>query len=269
MGGDVLEKRAGIRSIDAARPRLFLLSGFRLERGDVAVDPPLSSKRLVAYLAVNGGGSRAVVAGRLWSDVSEDRAHASLRTAIWRVRRTIADVLEIKSEHLSLARSVIVDVRALEDRAQALRRCSTHLSEDNLDLAGLIGGELLPGWCDDWVLFERERVRQLQFHALESLSRRLVEQGRHGEALETALHAVRLEPLRESGHGCVLAAHLAEGNVAEAVRHYATVRRLFSAELGLAPTTALTDLLATKVPIPRLAELVTQAMITTGYVTCR
>lgn len=228
------------------------------------MDPPLSSKRLLAYLAVNGGGSRAVVAGRLWADVSEDRAHGSLRTAIWRLRRAIADVLEIESEHLSLARAVLVDVRVLEDRARALLRRTAYLSEDNLDLAGLIGGELLPGWCDDWVLFERERVRQLQFHALESLSRWLLERGRHGEALESALHAVRLEPLRESGHACVLAVHLAEGNVAEAVRHYVTVRRLFSAELGLAPTPALTDLLATRVSAQRLTELVTQACLPRG-----
>ena len=37
--------------------------------------------------------------------------------------------------------------------------------------------ELLPGWYDDWVIFERERIRQQLLHALEILSRRLVSRG--------------------------------------------------------------------------------------------
>ena len=60
--------------------------------------------------------------------------------------------------------------------------------------------DLLPGWYDDWVVFERERLRQRLLHALEMLSLRLVRQGRFGEAVEAAL-LVHAEPLRESDLG--------------------------------------------------------------------
>jgi hypothetical protein len=60
-----------------------------------------------------------------------------------------------------------------------------------------IRGELLPGWYDDWVMFERERLRQLQLHALETMAHRLAKEHRYADAVDVALAAVRLEPLRE------------------------------------------------------------------------
>ncbi|SHG96630.1 AfsR/SARP family transcriptional regulator [Streptoalloteichus hindustanus] len=224
--------------------RLRLLSGFRLEFGEVVLHPSPGCQRLLAYLAVHGVASRAVLAGVLWPDVSEEHAHGSLRTTIWRLRRYAGDLLDIGRQQLSLARSVWVDVQALTARARRLLRPDAVVTREDLELSGLHGGELLPGWYDDWVLFERERLRQLRIHALESLSRRLLRERRAAEALDAALEAVRLEPLRESGHRCVLAAHLAEGNVVEALRHYEVVRLQFAAELGVAPSRALTTLMA-------------------------
>ena len=60
--------------------------------------------------------------------------------------------------------------------------------------------ELLLGWYDDWVVIERERLTQLHLTALESLSDRLLSDGEHAKALQVALAAVQVDPLRESGH---------------------------------------------------------------------
>jgi hypothetical protein len=57
-------------------------------------------------------------------------------------------------------------------------------------------GDLLPGWYDDCVLLERERVRQLHMHALEALAEKLAAAGRYGEAVPAAYAAVVAEPLR-------------------------------------------------------------------------
>ncbi len=78
--------------------------------------------------------------------------------------------------------------------------------------------DLLPGWYDDWVLLERERLRQRVLHALEALSRHLVAAGRIAEAVEAAMTAVGVEPLRESAQRAPVTAHLAEGNRVEARR---------------------------------------------------
>jgi DNA-binding SARP family transcriptional activator len=101
---------------------------------------------------------------------------------------------------------------------------------------------LLPGWYDDWVIVERERLRQRLLHALEAVCYRLSEAGRHAELVEAALRVVELDPLRESGQRALISAHLAEGNVIEAWRTYAACRQVLKTELGLAPSIELTRL---------------------------
>jgi len=105
-----------------------------------------------------------------------------------------------------------------------------------------LGGELLPGWYDDWVLLERERLRQLRMHALEDVAVRLMAAGRYGDALQSALAAVRAEPLRESAHRTVVRVHLAEGNVVEALRAYEQFRTMLADDLGVQPSSQFSRL---------------------------
>jgi DNA-binding SARP family transcriptional activator len=100
----------------------------------------------------------------------------------------------------------------------------------------LEGGDLLPGWDEEWISFERERLRQLRLHALESLSAWFIRRGCYALALEAALKCVAIEPLRESAHCALVAVHLAENNVVEAIRHYEAFSRLLREELGLEPS---------------------------------
>lgn len=42
----------------------------------------------------------------------------------------------------------------------------------------MFAGELLPDWCDDWLVVDREQRHQMRLHALEQLSDRLAAAGR-------------------------------------------------------------------------------------------
>jgi len=103
--------------------------------------------------------------------------------------------------------------------------------------------DLLPGWYDDWLVVDRERIRQLRLHALEALATQRLRDGRYAAALDAALAAVRADPLRESAHRCVICAHAAEGNVAEALRQYERCREILATELNIAPSASLLALL--------------------------
>ncbi|MGW3408451.1 AfsR/SARP family transcriptional regulator [Streptomyces sp. NPDC000888] len=223
-------------------PRLRLLGRFTLEYGAAEADVCTGAQRLLAYLGLRGHGTRTVVAGTLWPDVTEDRAHGSLRTALWRLHRGREPLVRSDGDALSLATAVTVDARALADSAlrvvEAPAPGADLCPDPSSDLTQhlLFAGDLLPGWDDDWILFERERLRQLRLHALDALAHHLITHGRHALALDAALESVRLEPLRESAHRAVVAVHLAENNVLEAIRHYRTFRTLLHEELGLAPS---------------------------------
>jgi DNA-binding SARP family transcriptional activator len=82
---------------------------------------------------------------------------------------------------------------------------------------------------------ERERLRQRLLHALEALSRLLVQEGRHTEAVDVAQEVTAREPLRESGQLVLVEAHLAEGNIGQALACFHRYRGLLAHDLGVHP----------------------------------
>jgi DNA-binding SARP family transcriptional activator len=226
--------------------RLTLLGGFGLLKGAEEVALPLSAQRLVALLALRGRPlSRAYLAGVLWSDYSVKRSMADLRTALWRANHAGVPIVSTLGMRLYLAAEVEVDVRRLLEFSCAA-------PGDPARTPGAIAGsswldlslDLLPDWYDDWLIDDRESIRQLRLHALENLASEFSLQGRHVEAIQAALAAIRLEPLRETAHAALIRAHLAEGNRSEALRQFTRCRELLAAELGVEPSEAIWRLLA-------------------------
>jgi DNA-binding SARP family transcriptional activator len=144
---------------------------------------------------------------------------------------------------LVLAPGVRVDVREFTEWARWVLDPGTDVGGVTSVDRGLTG-ELLPGWYDEWVLVERERLCQLRMHALEAWAGKLAAAGRYGEAVQAACAAVGVEPLRESAHRVLVRVHLAEGNVAEAVRSYESFRALLAVELGVEPTAQMDTLVS-------------------------
>jgi DNA-binding SARP family transcriptional activator len=228
-----------------AAARLTLLDGFVLETPNSPADGeelPHAVQRLVALLCLSVRLPRATVAGRLWPEVPEEQAHGSLRSALWRLHKQVPHLVEVTGHSLAVADGVQVDVRELDRWSRRLR--NPQCGEDELEVPDVVlRGELLPGWYDDWVLVDRERLRQLRMHALECAAERLMAIGRYAEALEAAYAAVRCEPLRESSHRAVVRTHLAEGNLAEAFRAFRSYQTMLADELGVAPSEHMARLL--------------------------
>jgi DNA-binding SARP family transcriptional activator len=216
--------------------RLSLLNGFRLTHDDTLVALPRVAERLLAYLALTGRRARPHVAGTLWPDVRDEQALACLRSALWRLGRLCQGVVAATPESVDISPQLVVDARRFRDVARSLIEHRPLAGTDRRAFVDLMRMELLPGWYDDWVLVERERLRQLGLHALEAVAAQLLEQGAYASALEAALAAIAAEPLRESAHRAVARIHLAEGNVVEARRQYEAYRRIMNVELGTSPS---------------------------------
>jgi DNA-binding SARP family transcriptional activator len=153
----------------------------------------------------------------------------------------VAELIRTTTSHLTLEPSVEVDVQMFV--AQARRLIGPGEDFDHADASpDLLVGDLLPDWDEDWILFERERLRQLRVHALESLCRRLSRGGRHAEAIDAGQAAVAAEPLRESAQRALILAHLSEGNMCEGRRQFELYRSLLWDSLELSPAADLFEL---------------------------
>jgi DNA-binding SARP family transcriptional activator len=214
-----------------------VLGGFEFWRDGELVVLPVFAQRLVAFLAVRARPQyRNTTACSLWLDTTEARACANLRTTLWKVRQIDDELVRVNGNYLSL--DADVDLATLLGQAGRLISTDHDLARGD-DRVGTLRADLLPDWDEEWILLERERLRQLRCHALEALCRRLSGCGRHAESVDAGQAAIAAEPLRESAQRALIGAHLAEGNLSEARRQLAMYRELLWSNLGVLPAADL------------------------------
>jgi DNA-binding SARP family transcriptional activator len=208
------------------------------------VEVPEGSKRLLVFVALHRRPvERRLAAGVLWPSGTDTRAAGNLRSALWRLNAAGIPLLQADRFRLTLRDDVHVDVRIVNDWLARVIGGSASWEDLAVIPLGIDEVDLLPGWYDDWAVIERERVTQRVLHGLEVQSWRLVQQGRHAEAVEAAIVATEADPLRESAQQRLIEACLAEGNWSEARRRLEVYRKLVRHELGIEPSARLCTLL--------------------------
>jgi DNA-binding SARP family transcriptional activator len=227
---------------------LVLLGRFELRTGDDRVALPKGAQRLLAFLAIRNGAAvnRYATAEQLWPESRPQRASANLRQALWHVRRsTDGPIVESSVDRLSSALPVDF-CRALEAAHLLVSTAERPDAGASAELLGALSRDLLPDWTEDWLVPERQRWEQVRLHALEAIAQQFISAGAHLAALETAFTAITIDPVRESAHRTVIAAHLAQGNGGSALRHYQHYRALLHRELGVLPSQRMTRLVASQ-----------------------
>ena len=222
-------------AIGRAQPiNLHLLGAFALWTNGSRVHLGRREERLLAFLAMRGPCHRPYVAGTLWPNSDESRALNNLRAAVLKVRRAAPDLLDVDGSLLTLPSWVLVDLTELVDLVD---RVLHHNGWDAEQAENLLGsGELLPGWYDDWVIFDRERLQHRRIRALEVVAVHELENGHPDLALVAARDAVALEPLRESACRLLIRAHMDLGNRALAASVFTDYRRDLARDLGIEPS---------------------------------
>ncbi|GAA3435178.1 hypothetical protein GCM10018954_047820 [Kutzneria kofuensis] len=207
---------------------------------------PGTARRLIALITLVGSRNRSYLAGTLWPERSDAQAQANLRSALSRLLARNLGVVRVSRDVLALAPHVTVDVHDVVRCAEDMLYGEPNKPPTPEQILRLLhADDLLTGWYDEWVVTARERLRQLRLHALEAVSARLADAGRHVEALDTALVCADIAPLRESAHRAVIRVHLLERNYTEAVRQFHRYRELLKAELGIEPSPEIRRLLRT------------------------
>lgn len=200
------------------------------------------ASRLLALLSLQEGRClhRGVAWERLWPSSPSHRASSNLRSALWGANQ-VDEVIEARGPRLQLAASVEVDLHSLLRRVRDPNRARWDDDELRTTAAGLTRG-LLPDWSDDWLTLRREHWDHVRLHELERLAQELQQQERYLAALETAMDAVALEPIREVAHRVIIEVHLAEGNKGSALQHYQRYRLLLQREMGVEPSARMDEI---------------------------
>lgn len=221
--------------------RLRVLGGFEVtspEGADITPSDP-DARRLLAVLAVAGGPKGLVeLAAMMWPELPRVSAMTTLSECMSSNTAAIADLVDDAGALLSLSPDVSVDLAETLARLHAWGDDPAVALSVSVDEVGVLGHDLLPGWTADWVDIERDRYHKLRMHALDSLCRLLTQAGRHEPAILAGQLMVDAEPLREASRRALIEAHLAAGNVSEAVHQYDTFVEL-CASLGFAPDAEL------------------------------
>jgi DNA-binding SARP family transcriptional activator len=224
--------------------RLALLGGFeaRLASGGTVGLPSKKAQALLAYLGLRPGQPhpRDKLAALLWGERSDARARDGLRHALAALRKVLPGVepplLRVEGPAVALnPAGVEVDVATLERRvAEGTPEALAHAAE-------LYRGDLLLGFSvteplfEDWLVAERERLRELIIQALARLLRHQQDAGALEAAVRIALQLLALDPLQEPVHRVLMRLYDRLGRREAALRQYAHCVAALQRELGLAP----------------------------------
>jgi predicted ATPase/DNA-binding SARP family transcriptional activator len=231
---------------------IHLLGEFRLVSADAPVSPIHSPRvqALLAYLVLHRATPqpRQQLAFLLWPDTSDAQARTNLRQLLHTLKQALPDAdsfvhvtphtLQWRSD--APCRLDVTDfAAALSQASAAEQHGDVHSLRMTLEQAcALYQGDLLPSCYDDWIVPERERLRQAYAGALERLALLLESQDEPRAALAYARRLLRHDPLREETYRVLLRLYAACGDRAGVRRVYQTCAAVLQRELGVEPSAA-------------------------------
>lgn len=239
------------RDAGAGRLAVHMFRGPSVTVGEERCHIPDSAERLIVWLALKRTpADRGVAAGVLWSAVDDHRAAGNLRSALWRLRGAGIDLIESRGSALALHPEVTVDAHRATDWAQRVI-AGAHTADDLTIVPWFDDAlTLLADWDEDWVILERERLRQRMLHAFEQLSRLLCRAGRLSEGIRAAKAVAAADPLRESAQRALIEAHLAADDYAESRRVLETYSTMHRRAFGVDPSPRIEAALNSRRPGP-------------------
>ena len=194
-GTSLLLANTGPRPDEPHPFALQLLGGFDLTVDGEPIELPLTAQRLIAFLALRRRPqTRLCIAGNLWPEKNDTRATANLRSTLWRAH--FADgrsVLQCKGSMVGIVNSAWLDVWHIESvKPDSVVHDFKTNGRPHYER---LFDDLLPGWYDDWVIVERERLAQLQLRIAEALAHAIIEDGDYISATDIAYRTIALDPL--------------------------------------------------------------------------
>jgi len=212
-----------------------------LGRYDVRLnDEPIELKlrpvqNLLAYLLLKRDKRhrREQLSGILWPDYTEASARKNLRNTVYRLRQAIGE------EYLAADRSSVAfnkDADYWLDVAQLEGATAAKDIGEGIQAVGLYQGELLPGYYEDWVVVERERLQALFERQMQGLLESLNGAGRWSESQTWAEHWIAQGQAPEPAYRALMLAQAGLGDRAGISAAYQRCVVALRDEVGVEPS---------------------------------
>lgn len=219
-----------------------------LAQFDVSVDgkrvaiASRAGQSLLAYLLLTAGEvhRREKLAGMLWPEMSDDSARHNLRHQLWRLRKAISSQQAGPEKHICAEEFTIglnPDSEYWLDVAQVTREQPDASTGELIAQIRLYRGELLPGFYDDWVSFERERVQAVFERKMQLLLERLVAEQQWKSVLEWGERWIALGDTPEPAYRALMVAHGAAGETSQVALVYERCVEALRSKLAVEPST--------------------------------
>ncbi len=226
-----------------------LLGEFSLVYGSEVVRSvgTLRLQSLLAHLVLHRSApeSRRQLAFIMWPDSSESQARTNLRRELHNLRRALPAADQFLSGETQTLQwgsdaSFTLDVADFEQAVTAAYKSNEATNETGVrdflaKAVALYKGDLLPGCYEDWLLTERERLRQIYLRALEQLIELLQKQRDYQSAISYAQQLLREDPLAEEAYLYLIRLYALSGDRARALRVYHSCVTTMERELGVEP----------------------------------
>lgn len=242
-------------SSEAIECRVYLCGRVTIERhGRVLTDGALAGPQgrlLFAFLATRRSHpmSKAQVIDAIWGARTPPSADTAVNALVSRLRAVLRR-LGLPSPHgvesdvgtyqfsVPAAWIDIDHCRTAIDRAEgALRRDALRDAWSDANVAAAIARRpFLADESHPWVQQQRAVIARVLRRARLTLSAVSTRNGEYELGIQHAADALAAEPFDETACQALMRAHAATGNRAEALRVYATCRKLFRDQLGAEPS---------------------------------
>lgn len=195
-----------------------------------------AAQSLLAYLLLNAGTDqrREQLAGLIWPDMTDTKAKDNLRHTLWVIRKALGNRDYLLTDDLSVSFNTTLDYW-LDTVALTGKTVLEATADDLIAIVSLYCGELLPGFYDDWVVLERERLQAAFERKMALLLDKLVEAQRWPEVLDWGERWIALGQVPEPAYRALMSAHAGLEDMASVATVYQRCVEALQNELGVEP----------------------------------
>jgi DNA-binding SARP family transcriptional activator/tetratricopeptide (TPR) repeat protein len=222
--------------------KIYLLGQFKLQANHHSIElPSRPAQSLLAYLALNAGVThrREKLANLLWPEATESNARSYLRQALWRIRKSLQSASLSWEDYLQISDiSVTFDDQSdyWLDADLLLETTEAQPLEEVTESIRLYRGELLPGFYEEWIVLERQRLQATYHQKMNLLLESLIQARQWDEALNWGEQWIRLDYSPEPAFRALMRAHAGMGDQTMVSATYQRCTEALNHELGLEPS---------------------------------